>query len=223
MSVLFFLWKGFLKLLEWHSFTNKKIKSRVVDLTASLKINIFVAQGFTEAPGSGLECCSTRCYITCNGSGDKVFATQSWRLELWFSATTQKARHRAYVCNPSAKEVETSLMLTDNQPNWTRDPQAQEETLSQTIRWRIIVEETWVNQPLAFRHRCKHVCVFIWACTHIHTTHRSFGTKWKYKPKPLAELLSSPPEGQREGQRVATQMSLWSADLAHSAFNAFSK
>lgn len=68
-----------------------------------------------------------------------------------------------------------------------------------------------LNQPLAFSHRCTHICVLIWARTHIHTTHKSFGTKWKYKPKPLAESPSSPLEGPREGQWVATQMSLWSA------------
>lgn len=97
----------------------------MVDLTASLKINIFVAQGITEVPGSGLECCSTRCCFTCNGSGVKVFATQSWRLEVWFSTTTQKARHRAHVCNPNAKEV-LQLLATQKftEPSGSFSPRA---------------------------------------------------------------------------------------------------
>lgn len=86
-------------------------------------MNIFVAQGFTEAPGSGLECCSTRCCFTCIGSGVKVFATQSWRLE--FDSQQPHKKHRAYVCNPNAKEV-FQLLATQKftEPSGSFSPRA---------------------------------------------------------------------------------------------------
>lgn len=97
--------------------------------------------------------------------------TETW---LWLPPyPCWKSSMVAYTCNPSDDEADWRIPGTQwIEPNWLGMLQAQRETLSQMLRWRV-TEEDICYQPLASTCTCTHMCTHVhtFSCTHTWNTH----------------------------------------------------
>lgn len=96
-------------------------------------------------------------------------STETW---LWLPPyPCWKSSMVAYTCNPSDDEADWRIPGTQwIDPNWLGMLQAQRETLSQMLRWRVTEEDFWY-QPLASTCTCAHMCTHSLAHTHTWNTH----------------------------------------------------